>query len=258
MASNYFHDEVDTGTTVLAKAPRGKFFLDPKAGTPAVLLSAGVGLTPLTSMLNAIVGVGSGRETWFIHGARNKGEHAFSEHHRRVNKQNKNVHMHVRYSQPSPEDVLGSDYDDQGHVEIQLIKRLVPHKECDFYLCGPSPFMESLFGGLLEWGVHETRIHYEFFGPASVLQQRGKVSTPKRAAETTQCCEEIEVHFSKSRVKVNWNPSFESILDLAEANGLTPDYSCRSGICHTCLSRLEEGEVEYVQDHWIPQIQNRY
>ena len=142
-----------------------------------MLLSAGVGLTPLTSMLNAIVRVGSGRPTWFIHGARNKREHAFHEHHRRVSEQHKNVNMHVRYSQPSPEDVAGADYDDEGHVEIELIKRLVPHKECDFYLCGPSPFMESVFGGLLKWGVHETRIHYEFFGPASGLHQRGKVST---------------------------------------------------------------------------------
>ena len=108
--------------------------------------------------------------------------------------------------------------------------------------------MESLFAGLLGWGVCETRIHYEFFGPASVLDKREKVSTPKRAAAVTECCNELVVHFSKSGVKANWNPSLESILDLAEANGLSPDYSCRSGICHTCACPLEQGEVEYVQE----------
>ena len=98
----------------------------------------------------------------------------------------------------------------------------------------------------------EIRINYEFFGPASVLKERVKVSTSKRIAETSQCCGEIDVTFSKSGVKAKWNPSFESILDLAEANGLSPAYSCRSGICHTCLCRLKEGEVEYVLEPLDP------
>ncbi len=133
-------------------------------------------------------------------------------------------------------------------MDIELVKRLLGKKDFDFYLCGPAPFMKSLFNGLLAWGVLESRIHYEFFGPASALTERAKVATARRAAEVSQCCEETEVTFSKSGVKANWNPSFESILDLAEANGLSPDYSCRSGICHTCKCTLEEGEVEYVQE----------
>ncbi len=112
--------------------------------------------------------------------------------------------------------------------------------------------MKSLFDGLLSWGVPEFRIHYEFFGPASLFKERAKVSTPKRIAEASECCEELEVAFSKSAVTANWNPSYESILDLAEASGLSPDYSCRSGICHTCMCRLEEGEVEYVLEPLEP------
>ena len=84
------------------------------------------------------------------------------------------------------------------------------------------------------------------------VEMTAKVSTPKRAAEAMDCSSEIEVEFSKSGVKTNWNPSFESILDLAEANGLSPDYSCRSGICHTCMCRLEDGEVEYVEEPLDP------
>lgn len=246
VSSNYFHDQVETGTPLSTKSPRGKFFLDPHGKTGVVLLSAGVGLTPLVSMLNAIVDAGSNRPTWFIHGSRNSREHALGKHVRRIAEENSNVQVHIRYSRALPEDTVGRDYDDEGHVDIELVKRLLPSRDFDFYLCGPTPFMKSLFNGLLEWGVAEQRIHYEFFGPASALTERAKVATRKRAAAASECCEEIEVTFSKSGVKANWNPSFESILDLAEANGLSPDYSCRSGICHTCKCRLQKGEVEYV------------
>ena len=246
VSSNYFHDQVEPGSKLLAKSPRGKFFVDPHGENPVVLLSAGVGLTPLISMLNAIVDVGSDRPTWFIHGSRNSREHAMGAYVRRIAEKNGNVQVHIRYSRPLSDDRVGRDYDDEGHVDIELVKRLLPGKDLDFYLCGPTPFMKSLFNGLLAWGVSELQIHYEFFGPASALKERTKVATAKRAVEAAQCCEDIEVTFSQSAVTANWNPSFESILDLAEANGLSPDYSCRSGICHTCMCKLEAGEVEYV------------
>ena len=213
---------------------------------PVVLLSAGVGLTPLMSMLNAIVDTGSDRPTWFVHGSRNGREHAMGAQVRRIAQENSNVQTHIRYSRPGSEDLKGRDYDDEGHVDSDLVKNLLPGPDFDFYLCGPTPFMKSLFTGLLAWGVSESRLHYEFFGPASALDERAKIATPKRAAEITECCEDIEVTFAKSGIKAHWNPSFESILDLAEANGLSPDYSCRSGICHTCMCRLEAGEVDYV------------
>ena len=179
--------------------------------------------------------------------------HAMGDHVRRVAAEHENVRAHIRYSEPLSEERGGRDYDDQGRVDIDLLRSLLPSKDFDFYLCGPAPFMKSMFNGLLDWGVPEVRINYEFFGPASVLGgDRAKVSTAKRAAEVTECCGEIEVVFSRSGVKANWNPSFESILDLAEANGLSPDYSCRSGICHTCVCKLEEGEVEYVLEPLDP------
>jgi ferredoxin-NADP reductase/MOSC domain-containing protein YiiM len=252
VSSNYFHDQVEPGTKLLAKAPRGKFFLNSKSDHPVVLLSAGVGLTPLISMMNAIVESGSNQEVWFIHGARNSVEHAMSDHIRKVAQQNDNVHVHVAYSKPLPENLAGRDYDSKGYVDIELLKKILPGNEAEFYLCGHTAFMKSLFNGLLEWEVPEYCINYEFFGPASLLKDRARVSTPKREAEVVDCSSEIEVEFSKSGVKTNWNPSFDSILDLAEANGLSPDYSCRSGICHTCMCRLEDGEVEYVEEPLDP------
>jgi len=248
VSSNYFHDEVEPGTELLTKSPRGKFYLDPNCGSPVVLLSAGVGLTPLISMLETIVESGVKRPTWFIHGARNSNEHVMFNHVRVLQEENENVNVHFRYSKPLPEDIKGIYYDDVGHVDIELLKELLPNKEFDFYLCGPTPFMQSLFNGLIDWGISGDKINYEFFGPASALKDRSIISKEKRVAGATECCGEIEVTFSNSGVKTNWNNSFDSILDLAEANGMSPDYSCRSGICHTCVCKLNYGEVEYTEE----------
>ena len=252
VSSNFFHDEVVPGTELLTKSPRGKFYLDPNSEKPVVLLSAGVGLTPLISMLDAIVESGVKRPTWFIHGARNSNEHAMCSHVRVLQEENENVNVHIRYSKPLPEDIKGTDYDDVGHVDIELLKELLPNKEFDFYICGPTPFMQSLFNGLTDWGISGDKIHYEFFGPASALKDRSKISTEKRVASASECCGEIEVTFSGSGIKTNWNDSFDSILDLAEASGLSPDYSCRSGICNTCVCKLSEGQVEYTEEPLDP------
>ena len=254
VSSNFFHDHVEVGSQILAKSPRGRFFLEPAGQTPVVLLSAGVGLTPLVSMLNAIVDCDSKRPTFFVHGSRNGRVHALGESVREVARAHDNVRVHVRYSRPTAEDVLGRDYDDQGYVDVDLVRTLVPgfSESCDFYLCGPTPFLKSLFHGLLAWGVPEHRIHYEFFGPASALKERARVSGPARRSQASECSDEREVTFSRSGVSTHWNPSFESILDLAEANDLSPDFSCRSGVCQTCICTLLEGKVEYVLEPLDP------
>jgi len=252
VSSNYFHDQVERGSKILTMAPRGKFFLNAQREVPIVLLSAGVGLTPMISMLNTLAKTKSSQPVWFIHGTRSGKEHAFGEHVRKIANENQHLQVYIKYSQPTSQDQLGTDYDEKGYVDIALVMRLVPGKNCDFYICGPNPFMRSIFNGLLDWGVSEFQIHYEFFGPASTLSERTKVATPKRIAEATQCCDEMEVNFSKSGIDAHWNPSFESILDLAEANGLSPDYSCRSGICHTCICKLERGEVDYLMEPLDP------
>lgn len=248
VSSNYFHNQVEVGSKITTKAPRGKFYLNMNKEIPLVFLSAGVGITPMLSMLNAVTNEQPARSIWFIHGVRSKKHQVMGEYIRKLAKQRENLNVYIKYSQPASQDQLGKDYDEQGYIDIDVIKRLVPGTACDFYLCGPPPFMKSLFSGLLDWGVDEQNINYEFFGPASLLDERSKVATPKRIAEATECCNEIEVEFYKSELKVNWNPSYESILDLAEAHGLSPDYSCRSGICHTCICKLAHGEVDYVME----------
>ena len=249
VGSSYFHDQVDVGTKLQVAPPRGKFALDPQSDRPVVLLSAGVGLTPMISMLNAIVESGAGSPVWFIHGARSGREHAFGAHVRRIALDHDNVEVHVRYSRPETRDVEGRDFNSTGRLDTALVKALLPANDLDFYLCGPSMFMRDLYRGLRDWSVPEHRIHYEFFGPGSALEDK---EASAASATTADCCTEIEVTFARSGVTANWQPTSGSILELAEAHGLSPAYSCRSGICHTCECGLEAGEVEYVEQPMDP------
>jgi ferredoxin-NADP reductase/MOSC domain-containing protein YiiM len=241
--SNYFHNLVEPGIRLQVAAPRGDFFLDPQKETPVVLLSGGVGLTPMISMLNAIVDSGKKRPTWFVHGTRNGIHHAMCKHMRRVAEENDNIAVHIRYSQPRPEDVKGRDYDSTGHVNLDLLKRLLPNKNMDFYLCGPPPFMNSLMKDLWKWGVPQSRIRFELFGPAALLQEetRPKRRQKKRAAGKKA----YEIVFSHSGITAKWDPESENLLDFAEEQGVFPDFSCRSGICHSCMYELSQGEVDY-------------
>ncbi len=242
LSSNYLHDGVEPGARLCVKAPSGNFHLDPREPGPVALLSAGVGVTPMVSMLEAIVEASSSRQIWFIHGARNRRKHIMGAFARRIAAEHDNVRLHICYSRPDPEDVLGKDYDSAGHVTVDLIQHLLPRGDFDFYLCGPARFIKTLYDGLLAWSVPKARIHYEFFGPATVL----KPSRP-RAHKTAASsgADTIDVSFARSGLTVAWDSSVESLLDLAETHGLRPDFSCRSGICHTCMCRLIDGDVEY-------------
>lgn len=263
VSSNYFHDHVEAGGELQVRAPSGDFFLheDGAGGEsgPVVLLSGGVGLTPMVSMLNHIVANGAKRPVWFIHGVRNGDEHAFGAHVRGLAETHANVHAYIAYQEPGPGDAEGRDYDSAGFISMELLKSLLPGKGADFYLCGPPPFMKVLFNGLLDWGVAESRIYYEFFGPATVLKESGAgdkagrksaptASTVPGAPGAGAAAIGPVVTFKRSGVTVDWDPEIETILELAEANGVTPDFSCRSGVCHTCMCTLIEGEVEYVND----------
>ena len=262
VSSNYFHDHVEAGSELQVRAPSGDFFLheDGAGGEsgPVALLSGGVGLTPMVSMLNHIVSNGAKRPVWFIHGVRNGDEHAFGAHVRGLAETHANVHAHIAYLEPGPGDAEGRDYDSAGFISLELLESLLPGKDGDFYLCGPPPFMKALFNGLLDWGVAESRIYYEFFGPATVLKEGTGDKADRKSAPTAPAvpgAPGVEaaaigpvVTFKRSGVTVNWDPEIETILELAEANGVTPDFSCRSGACHTCMCTLIEGEIEYVND----------
>jgi ferredoxin len=162
---------------------------------------------------------------------------------RRVAEENDTVTVHIRYSQPRPEDLKGRDYDSTGHVDIALLKELLPARDMDYFICGPPPFMKSLVKDLKEWGVPEERIRFELFGPAALLQEGTRPKSTKK--KLTGNGEDFDVVFAQSGITARWDPEDESLLSFAESQGVFPDYSCRSGICHSCMYELLEGEVEY-------------
>jgi uncharacterized protein len=249
-SSNYFHDHVEVGSTLQVIAPTGDFFLPDGGVGPVVLLSGGVGLTPMISMLNHLVDQGATRPVWFVHGVQNGSEHAFGGHVRQLAETHPSVQAHVVYTEPGPDDVEGRDFDDAGFITIPMLERLGTGRGAEFYLCGPPPFMQALYTALREWGVDDSRIFYEFFGPATVLKGVPGDTSTKPAAESapTPAVNGVEVTFRWAEMTVPWDGATETLLDLAEAHGVDADFSCRSGVCHTCACTLLEGEIEYIND----------
>lgn len=240
-ASCYFCDSVKVGDILDVKAPGGHFFLDMAEEKPVVLISGGVGITPMVSMLNAIVETGQKREVWFFFGARNRSEHILKEHLEKVAAANPNVQLHVCYSKPGKEDVLGRDYQHEGRVSVELFKQLLPSNNYNYFLCGPGAFMKSITDGLTAWGVPDASVHYEAFGPATV-----KKAAPAVDESATAMLSKIQVTFGRSGKIHHWNPACGSLLDFAEEKGVKIDAGCRAGNCGTCLVAIKAGDVEYL------------
>ena len=248
LSSSYFHDHVSVGSIFRAMSPRGKFTLDESSNRPIVLLGAGVGITPMISMLEQLAAdCASCREprpVWFIHGARNGVEHAFAEKVCAHKQHMPCLTTHFVYSQPEVGDHQRTDYDSIGRIDVVLLKQILPFDDYDFYLCGPTAFMAGLYDGLKNLNVPGERIHYEFFGPGAALQSSKSIpSLEDKYGELSP----LAVRFERFGIETTWDPAKGSLLDLAESAGLQPDYSCRSGICQTCATRVIDGEVDYLE-----------
>lgn len=245
-SSNYFHDHVQEGDILDVLAPNGDFFLDMHRQTPVVLIGGGIGITPVLSMLNAIVESGSKRETWFFLGVRNGKEHVFREHLEAIDRANENVHVRICYSNPEDDDVEGKDYHHASRVGAPLFQEVLPSNNYDYYFCGPPPMMESLFHGLREWDVPENRIHFEAFGPATV---KSKASADKPAGEVAAApAAGFRLKFVRSEKEIVWDGSADSILEFAETNGIDMDSGCRAGACGTCITAVLKGDVHYATE----------
>ena len=176
--SSFLHDHVDEGAQLELGPPCGDFVLDsgPGAGGPLVLISGGVGVTPVLSMLHAaLCGVAADagapqRDVWFIHGTTNGDTHAFDQEVRELAAKHPRLRTHVRYCEPTWRDRQSRRYDSEGVVDLPLLRSLLGTPDGDFYFCGPKPMMVGLHGGLLAWGAGSAQLHYEFFGPAEELR----------------------------------------------------------------------------------------
>lgn len=164
IVSSYLHTRVNEGDILPITSPAGDFYLDMESTLPLVLISGGVGLTPMMCMLNTTVKNNPKRELYFIHAAINSHYHAFKTHVNDLAAEHKNVKSFVIYEKPTDEDREMKNFDGEGYLNLDQIQQIVPTKEADFYFCGPEPFMKVVNKSLKEWGIPEERIHYEFFG----------------------------------------------------------------------------------------------
>jgi ferredoxin-NADP reductase len=239
-SSNYFHDHIQVGDHIQVRAPGGQFHID-ASDAPVVLVGGGIGITPVLSMLNWCLAEQPGREVWLYYGVRNSNESIKRSHLEALAAAYPNFHLRLCFSNPLPGDQPGRDYQHSGRVDVALFRRELPLKPYHFYICGPTPMMESLVLGLEGWGVPECRIHYEAFGPASI-----KHSASPTALEPVVAIQgDIIVTFAKSGKQVPWQPGMASLLDLAEANGVKVESSCRAGSCGCCQTTIQSGELAY-------------
>jgi ferredoxin-NADP reductase/MOSC domain-containing protein YiiM len=254
VGSRYFHDTIRVGDLLQVSAPRGSFTLAP-GNNPLVLLSAGIGATPVLAMLHwlAVNGTDSTREVWWCYGARNGREHPFAAEVRALLNSLPHSHALVVYSNPEDADRQGKDYDASGHLNLSLVQQLQVPKEAGFYLCGPTAFLSGLTAELKSWGVPASSIHSEIFGTESPITP-GIASTtpvpphpPSGSAGTGPT-----VSFTRSGLTVPWSSQYGSLLEFAEACDVPVRWSCRTGVCHMCESGLIDGKVGYAPEPLDP------
>jgi ferredoxin-NADP reductase/MOSC domain-containing protein YiiM len=244
-ASDYIDGTVKVGDIIEASAARGAFTV--RGGkTPIVFLSAGIGVTPVLAMLHGLVAEASGREVWWLYGARNGREHPFAKEVRDLVGRLAHGHSSILYSAPDMNDRRGLDFDAPGRVDMQAIKATGLPGDADFYICGPPRFMTDLTTGLAASGVSPERIHTETFGSGSSITP-GIASKPSRRPHQPEGSARSGalVSFARTGFDVRWQPAFGSLLELAEACDVPVRWSCRTGVCHTCETGLVAGSVDY-------------
>jgi ferredoxin-NADP reductase/MOSC domain-containing protein YiiM/ferredoxin len=244
-ASGYIHTRLAVGDRLDVAAPRGTFILD-HTDSPVLLISAGIGATPVVAMLEALAVEHSAREIWWLHGTRSGRDHAFASEVRALVASLPNVRSHVYYSRPDPDDREGRDFDSSGRLGASLLADLAPPSDAEAYLCGPASFMAEMSVGLAAIGVDALRIHTEPFGPAPA-RTPGIAATPARTPHPPagQTGNGPMIEFARSNLAVPWSSDYASVLEFAEACDVPVRWSCRTGVCHTCETTLIAGDLLY-------------
>ncbi|WP_257168166.1 MOSC and FAD-binding oxidoreductase domain-containing protein [Bradyrhizobium sp. SRS-191] len=244
-AGTYIDNQLDAGDIVQASAARGSFTLRP-GDAPVILLSAGIGVTPVLAMLHALAAEALTREVWWLHGTRNGREHAFAAESRELLATLPHHHSYIFYSAPEAGDRLASDFDAAGRLNAQALTELGVPLHGNFYICGPSTFMSDLTAGLAALGVSPDRIHTELFGTGPSISP-GIAASPRKAPHLPAGPTGAGpvVSFARSGLNVRWSSSYKTLLELAEACDVPVRWSCRAGVCHTCETGLVAGAVDY-------------
>lgn len=247
-ASRYLHEHLGVGDSLEARLPMGGFTLDSESERPAVLIGAGVGITPLVSMLGALVEQnarqGSNRRIHLFQGGRALGDTPFREEIGALAvRASGALQVHRALSNAEDSLLLGRDYQFSGRLGIEQVKAALSLDDYDFYLCGPASFTQDMYEGLRDLNIADARIHAEAFGPSTLKRRVDKHKPPLE--QPPAATEPVPVQFSGSAKEARWTPQSGSLLELAESRGLSPDFSCRNGACGTCQTRLVSGQVHY-------------
>jgi len=245
-AGTYLREHVRVGDALDVSSPRGSFILE-SGERPVVLLSAGIGATPVLAMLHALAAARSTRQVLWLHAARDGQHHPFAAEVRRLMLALPHVRSYVCYSRPDSRDRMGEDFDAAGHLSRSIFDEVGLPREAEIYLCGPNRFMAEMKDVLAPMGVTPERIHVELFNGSESM-------TPGIVGATTRAPHLPEddgntgplVSFARSGIAAHWKASgYQSILELAEACDVPVRWSCRTGVCHNCESGLVSGSVVY-------------
>ncbi|HET9894444.1 MAG TPA: MOSC domain-containing protein [Streptosporangiaceae bacterium] len=251
--SQYIHSHLRPGDLLQTAAPRGTFVL--RSGTtPVLLISAGVGATPVLAMLHALAAEASGREIWWLHGARSRADEPFAAESRSLIAALPSAHRHICYSHPAASDVQGRDYETAGRLSPEVLSGLGLPRDADTYICGPGSFMAEVSAALAGLGTDASRVRTEIFGPKpsitpGIAPAPARPPHPPAGTRAGQARDSgPEVVFARSGLTVIWDAGYASLLDLAEACDVPVRWSCRTGVCHTCETALLSGTVSYAPD----------
>jgi ferredoxin-NADP reductase/MOSC domain-containing protein YiiM len=247
-ASGYLHTRLVVGDRLEVAAPRGTFILD-RTDAPVLLISAGIGATPVLAMLHALATEHAERDIWWLHGARSSRDHSFSVEARTLLASLPNVQATICYSRPEPGDLRGRDFDATGRLTASLLAELELPRTAEAYLCGPASFMDEISAGLAAMGIEGARIHTEPFGPAPG-QTPGIAATPARPPHPPSgpAGHGPTIEFARSNLSIPWSDDYASLLELAEACDVPVRWSCRTGVCHSCETTLIAGGLDYDPD----------
>ncbi|HEX4017198.1 MAG TPA: MOSC and FAD-binding oxidoreductase domain-containing protein [Frankiaceae bacterium] len=251
LVSGYIHRQLKVGTQLDIAAARGQFILDsgdsPGAvDRPAILISAGIGATPVLAMLYALAQTGPAREVWWVHGARNSRDLPFASEVHSLLAQLPHAHRVMCFSAPLPEDVVGRDFDISGRVTVDVLRGQELPSGAQSYICGPYAFMSDMRAALADVGVDPVSVHTEVFGSGPASTPGIAATAPKPPHQPSgQAGTGPPVTFARSGLTVPWRADFASLLELAEACDVPTRWSCRTGVCYSCEAGLVAGDVTY-------------